>query len=163
MITSRDCTLHPISINTPGRDKTAPPIKDISRCPAIMFAVRRKVRANGRIILLKSSTTDMNLINPNGVPLGTKWERKSDNDFLHVNKIVASQKDKASGKVHTRCEVNENKWGNKAVKFKILTVMNIVPVRGKTPLGVFGNTYFTSLLRVDLNLSKYRGIWEDIQ
>lgn len=128
-----------------------------------MFAVRRKVRASGRIRFLNSSTTDINLISPNGVPLGTRWDRKSDNDFLHVNRMVASQKDKAKGIVHTRCDVSENRWGNSAVKFRILTSRNIVPVKGKTPLGVCGSTYFTSLSRVDLNFPRNRGIRDVIQ
>jgi hypothetical protein len=52
-------------------------IKDINKCPAIMLAVSRKVNAKGRIKLLNTSTTTINLIKKTGVPKGIKWVVKN--------------------------------------------------------------------------------------
>jgi hypothetical protein len=47
-------------------------IKDINRCPAIILAVSRKVKAKGRIKFLKTSTITIKLIKKIGVPRGIK-------------------------------------------------------------------------------------------
>ena len=59
-------------IKVKERDTLTPPIKDIKRWPAIMFAVSRKVSATGRIKLLNVSTKTINLIKNIGVPEGIK-------------------------------------------------------------------------------------------
>jgi len=56
-------------VGKPIRD---PPINDIRRWPAIMLAVSRKVKAIGRIKLLKISTKIMNLMRKVGVPVGIR-------------------------------------------------------------------------------------------
>lgn len=53
------------------------PRRERSRCPAIMFAVRRIARVNGRMISLIDSIITMNGIRRGGVPIGVKWEKKS--------------------------------------------------------------------------------------
>lgn len=67
-----------------GNVNIAPPIRDSNKCPAIMFAVSRNVRAIGRIKFLSSSTIDINLNSPVGVPVGTRCLRKSMKDFTHL-------------------------------------------------------------------------------
>ena len=95
----------PISINTNidligieriissiGNLIIAPPIRDIKRCPAIMLAVRRNVKANGRIKFLSTSTITINLIKKIGVPTGIRCERKFVNDLIQINLITDTQK-----------------------------------------------------------------------
>jgi len=55
-----------------GREVKAFPRRDISRCPAIKFAVRRTHKVIGRIMFLTSSITTINTIKAAGVPCGTK-------------------------------------------------------------------------------------------
>ena len=69
------------------------PISDIKRCPAIMLAVSRNVRANGRIRFLKISTITMNLIRAIGVPVGIKWHRKLLIDLNIANIIQANHRE----------------------------------------------------------------------
>ena len=48
------------------------PNSDISRCPAIRFAVSRTERVIGRMRFLTSSISTINIIKELGVPWGTK-------------------------------------------------------------------------------------------
>lgn len=50
------------------------PNKDMSRCPAIILAVRRTANEPGRIIFLVVSISTMNGINITGVPVGRRCE-----------------------------------------------------------------------------------------
>ena len=43
------------------------------RCPAIMLAVKRMERVNGRMINLIDSMITMKGIRINGVPIGVRW------------------------------------------------------------------------------------------
>lgn len=72
MTTSKDCTEAPTANPRGGRVRAAPPIRDINRCPAIILAVNRNVKAKGRIKFLRISTIDIKLIRPTGVPFGTR-------------------------------------------------------------------------------------------
>lgn len=83
-----------------------------------MLAVRRKVKAKGRIKFLKSSTKTIKLIRPTGVPLGTKWARKYFKETTHLKIITPNQKENEQGKVISIWEVTEKIKGNKAKKFK---------------------------------------------
>lgn len=74
-----------------------------------MFAVSRKVKAKGRIILLISSTNTIKLINRNGVPDGIKCDKKLKIKLNHKKNIIANQKEKETGKVTNKCEVEEKK------------------------------------------------------
>lgn len=148
IITKKDCTPQPSNTPIVGKVNTAPPIKDMRRCPAIMLAVNRKVKAKGRIKFLNNSTIAINLINPSGVPLGTRCDKKSSIDLPHENIITASQEDRAMGKVHSKWEVKENRYGKRAKKFNNLIVKKRVPINTITPLLVLGKTYFTSFLKV---------------
>lgn len=47
------------------------------RWPAIMLAVKRIERVNGRIINLMDSIKTMKGIRMGGVPCGVRWEKKS--------------------------------------------------------------------------------------
>lgn len=49
-------------------ESSAFPRRDISKCPAIMLAVRRTHRVIGRMILLVSSISTMKFISASGVP-----------------------------------------------------------------------------------------------
>jgi hypothetical protein len=48
------------------------PNRDISRCPAIKFAVSRTHSVIGRMMLLTNSIKTMNIIKAPGVPCGNK-------------------------------------------------------------------------------------------
>ena len=44
-----------------------------NRCPAVMLAIKRTLRVNGRMRFLTSSIKTINLMSAPGVPFGTKW------------------------------------------------------------------------------------------
>ena len=92
-MTKRLCKKEPNNIKEKGNLIKAPPIKDINKWPAIMLAVSRKVKAKGRIKLLKISTKIIKLTKPRGVPDGTKWAKKFFNDKTHLKKIIPTQKE----------------------------------------------------------------------
>ncbi len=71
----------------------APPIKDINKWPAIILAVRRKVRARGRIRFLKTSTITIKLISITGVPTGIKWAKKCFKELTQLKIIIPIQKE----------------------------------------------------------------------
>ncbi len=52
-----------------------------------MLAVRRKVRAIGRIKFLRISTITIKLISPTGVPVGIKCDKNFFIDLTHLNII----------------------------------------------------------------------------
>lgn len=81
-----------------------------------MLAVRRNVKARGRMKLLKTSTTTINLISIRGVPTGIKWAKKCFKELTQINKMLPIQKEQEKGKVTSMWEVAENKKGNKAKK-----------------------------------------------
>jgi len=53
------------------------PNKDRSKWPAIILAVKRMARVNGRIINLIDSIITMKGMRIKGVPWGVKWDKKS--------------------------------------------------------------------------------------
>lgn len=128
-MTNKDCTGIITATPVKGRESIAPPIKDINRWPAIILAVSRKVKAKGRIKFLNSSTRAINLTNPRGVPLGTKWHRKSEKDFTQPKTTTPTQKEKDRGKFLVRCEVIENRCGNKDKKFIEKISIKIEPIK----------------------------------
>lgn len=65
----------------------------MSKWPAIMLAVNRKVKANGRIKLLRTSTKTINLIRAKGVPTGIKWDRKCFKELTQLKIIIPDQKE----------------------------------------------------------------------
>ena len=82
-----------------------------------MLAVKRKVRANGRIRLLRASTKTIKLTKGVGVATGTKWHKKDLKELTQLKKIIPNQKEKERGKVTHKWEVKEKTWGKIAVKF----------------------------------------------
>ena len=52
-----------------------------------MFAVRRKVKAKGRITLLISSTSTIKLINNKGVPEGIRCDKKLKIKYAKFNHL----------------------------------------------------------------------------
>ena len=125
MNTNRDWISDPMTMNVKFNLINAPPINDISKCPAIIFAVNRKVKAKGRIKFLNISTTTINLINANGVPVGIKCVKKFFKKFIHLKIIIPNQNEKERGKVTITWEVKENKNGKRARKLKIKIIKKI--------------------------------------
>lgn len=62
-----------ISMFVHGRVSMALPRRDISRCPAMRFAVSRTHSVTGRMRLLINSISTMKFISRTGVPWGTRW------------------------------------------------------------------------------------------
>lgn len=58
-------------------DSPEEPKSDSSRCPAIIFAVNRIAKVNGRIINLIDSMITIKGIKIKGVPWGVKCENRS--------------------------------------------------------------------------------------
>lgn len=58
-------------------DSPDDPRRDSNRCPAIMFAVSRIAKVNGRIISLIDSIITIKGIKIKGVPCGVKCENRS--------------------------------------------------------------------------------------
>lgn len=58
-------------------DSPDDPNKDNNKCPAIILAVSRIARVNGRIINLMDSIITIKGIKIKGVPCGVRWENKS--------------------------------------------------------------------------------------
>lgn len=100
-------------------------IRAIIKCPASILAVSRKVKAKGRIRLLNNSTNTIKLIKGVGVPTGIRWDIKYFVKLTKLKKTIENQRKKDKGKVIERCLVKENKWGNKAKKFRIKTKKKI--------------------------------------
>lgn len=81
-----------------------------------MLAVRRKVKAKGRIKFLRISTTTINLISIKGVPTGIKWAKKCFKELTQINKILPTQKEYEKGRVTNIWEVTEKTKGKRAKK-----------------------------------------------
>lgn len=106
----------------------APLNRERMRWPAIMLAVIRNVNATGRIRFLSTSTTTMNLTRGVGVPIGTRWAKNIFKDLTHLNKIILNHMVKASGRVIIKCEVAENRWGNRAIRFNLASMTTTVVI-----------------------------------
>lgn len=133
METNIICTEEPTKSPMKGRPIKNPPIKDINKWPAIILAVKRKVKAIGRIKFLSNSTNTINLIRAIGVPAGIRWFKKSTNDFNQLKLMIATQKVKAKGKVNNKWEVTEKIKGNKAIKLYKANNINAEPKKRYTP------------------------------
>lgn len=114
------------------------PNKDIRRCPAIKFAVKRTHRVMGRIRFLVNSIRTINDMSAPGVPWGNRWDSMWFVFFIHPNVTMASHLTKDKGRVTTRCEVTENTCGYKAVKFINKIVKNTV----RTKFGTLFSDFF---------------------
>jgi len=87
------------------------PSKDISKCPAIKFAVSRTDKVIGRIRFLTNSINTINIIRELGVPWGTKWDNIIFVFFIQPNIISLIQKVNEIGKLKVMWEVREKTWG----------------------------------------------------
>lgn len=67
------------------------PSKDNNRWPAIIFAVSRIVKVNGRIIKLIDSIITIKGINKIGVPRGVKWAKRLFKKLKILNIIILIQ------------------------------------------------------------------------
>lgn len=95
-----------------------------SKCPAIIFAVRRTARVPGRIRLLIVSIITMNGINIVGVPCGTKCSNMWLVFLIHPNNIKLNHKGKASVSVSVKCLVLVKMYGNSPRKLFIKIIRN---------------------------------------
>lgn len=100
------------------------PSRVSSRCPAIMFAVRRTARVPGRIRFLTVSITTMKGISGAGVPWGTRCSNMWFMFLIHPNSINVTHRGKASVSVNTKCLVLVNTYGNSPRKLFIKIMVN---------------------------------------
>jgi hypothetical protein len=124
------------------------PSRDISKCPAIKFAVSRTQSVIGRIKLLVNSIITIKGINGVGVPCGTRWANMWFVFFDHPNIIKAIQKLRERGRVIVICLVGEKIWGYKARKFIIRILKNKDIIIASVDFSVFPSENFTSFLNV---------------
>lgn len=91
--------------------------KDINKCPAVMFAVKRTHSVIGRIIVLMISTTTMKFISWGGVLCGVRWIISLLGFFVILNRIDSSHIVIAIPNVNVPCDVEAIVCGKSAIKF----------------------------------------------
>lgn len=124
------------------------PRRDINRWPAMRFAVSRTHNVIGRIMLLTSSITTINIIRAAGVPWGTKWDSMWLVFFSQPKSIKESQNISEIGRVMVMWEVGEKIWGYKARKFITKIMQKIIRIKSSLPFSFFPNVNLTSFLKV---------------
>lgn len=82
------------------------PSKVNKRWPAIIFAANRTDKVIGRIMFLIISMITIKGISAAGVPIGTKWARKSVILLIILNIMNLNQKGKANERVIAKCLVD---------------------------------------------------------
>ena len=87
-----------------------------SKCPAIIFAVKRIASVPGRISLLIVSMITINGINMVGVPWGTKCSNMWLVFLIHPNNINLIHRGRAKFSVSVRCLVLVKIYGNNPKK-----------------------------------------------
>lgn len=94
------------------------PINVNNKWPDTIFAINRILRVKGRIKVLISSIKTMNLINGEGVPLGTKWANIWLVKVNQPNKKKPIHKGIEINKFVVKCLVVVNKLGIKPIKLE---------------------------------------------
>lgn len=79
------------------------PKRDKSKCPAIMFALKRIERVIGRIKSLISSINTIKGIKIDGVPRGVKWVIISEKKLNHPKIIIPSHILKDRDRENLKC------------------------------------------------------------
>lgn len=87
----------------------------ISKCPAIMLAVRRTARDPGRIKFLIVSIKTIKGIKIGGVPLGIMWANISWVLLIHPNSIILIHRGRASDKVYDKCLLLVKIYGSRPI------------------------------------------------
>lgn len=128
------------------------PRSDMSKWPAIMFAVSRTHRVTGRIKLLTSSIRTMKFIKGTGVPWGSKCDNMCLVFFIHPNIIMVIQDISERGRVTVRWAVGEKICGYIARKLRSKIVTNISIIIISVPFSDFLNVYFTSFMKFEMIL-----------
>jgi len=95
-----------------------------SRCPAIMFAVKRTASVPGRIRFLIVSIMTINGINVVGVPWGTKCSNMWLVFLIHPNSMNLTHKGRARVRVRIKCLVLVKMYGNSPRKLFIRIMRN---------------------------------------
>lgn len=108
--------------------------KDINRCPAVMFAVRRTHRVIGRMMILTVSTNTMKFISGEGVPWGVMCDRTLLVFFVRPNIRDASHMDRDNGRVIVLCDEIARVWGSMAEMLMITKVKIYVMIIFPVPL-----------------------------
>lgn len=124
------------------------PNNDISRCPAIRFAVKRTQRVIGRIRFLVISIMTMKDMRMGGVPWGTKWASMWFVFFDQPNITIANQEARDRGSVIVRWEVAENTCGYSARKLANRINKNVTMIMVVTPNSPFFKVKVTSFLKI---------------
>jgi len=132
-------------------DVNAFPSKDINKCPAIKFAVRRTHNVIGRIMFLTSSIITMNIIRAEGVPWGTRCANIWFVFFVHPNSIKEVQNINEIGSVIVKWEVGEKIWGYKAKKFIVKIIKNNIKIITSLPFSFLFKVNLTSFLNVKIS------------
>lgn len=99
------------------RAKVALPIRWISRCPAVMFAVSRTARAIGWMNKLIVSIITSIGIRGNGVPWGRKCARDALVLWRNPRITAPAQRGIAMPRFIDNWVVGVNEWGNSPIKF----------------------------------------------
>lgn len=100
------------------------PSRVSSKCPAIIFAVKRTARVPGRIRLLIVSMITMNGISMVGVPCGTRCSNIWLVFLIHPNNINLIHIGKAKVNVSVKCLVLVKMYGNSPRKLFIRIIRN---------------------------------------
>jgi len=95
-----------------------------SRCPAIMFAVKRTAKVPGRIRFLIVSMMTINGISMVGVPCGTRCSNMWLVFLIHPNSINLSHRGNARVSVSVRCLVLVKIYGNNPRKLFVRIIRN---------------------------------------
>jgi len=118
----------------------------MSKCPAIMLAVKRTDRVIGRIILLIISMINMKFIKGSGVPVGIICVIMYFVMKFQAKIIIVIHIDNANGNVILMCAVDVKIKGNRAIKFRIIINVNMLLIYKVIPLGGLMINVFISLL-----------------
>lgn len=120
------------------------PNKDISRCPAIIFAVNRTDRDPGRIIFLIVSIIIMNGIRTGGVPIGSKWLNITLYLLIHPYSINDNHNGSAMARENTKWADDVNTYGSNPIK--LLIKINIIIEINIIDDPLYGIRFFISIL-----------------
>lgn len=131
-------------------DIRAFPSKDISRCPAIRFAVNRTHSVIGRIRFLVISISTIKFISGMGVPCGRRCDSMCFVFFVHPNIIIASQIVRESGKVIGRWAVVAKFCGYSATRFISRIDINIRIRILSVPFDGLPREYLISFLNLSI-------------
>jgi hypothetical protein len=121
------------------------PIKDITTCPAVIFAAKRKQRVNGRNKILINSIITIIGLNIRGVPVGSNLAKKVVKDRFIEDMINANHKGIPKEKVKRTWEEFPKEYGIIPIKLIKITIRKIGTKRVTNPLTLINVVWFACL------------------